>query len=191
MDFLKLTVLMGGVPERLLGATPAALVSLLKQAENKDVEVIYLVDNKKRKIGPKRTALLQLAQGRYVSCVDDDDEIPDDYIDQLLLAIETNPNVDVIVFPMKASFDGKNEGIVEQSIFQPEQEQYKPGQITLRRPAQLACWKTKLVQDISFPDLNSGEDYIWGDQACARAKTEVRVDKVLYHYRWQSNLRSH
>lgn len=180
----RLSVLVNGVFDRL-SSGPPSLLTLIAQAEGKDVEVLFFADNRKRTIGLKRTGLLQLAQGDYVSCVDDDDEVPSDYVDQLLIAMETKP--DVIVFPMKASFDGKMEGIVEQSIFQKEQEVYVAGGVTRRRAAQLACWRRNLIQDIPFPDCYIGEDYVWGDQACARAKTEVRIDKVLYHYRWRTD----
>lgn len=181
---IRLTVLVAGVPRRLSGGPPPSLATLLVQAEGKDVEIIYLVDNKKRSIGEKRTALLRLAQGEYVSSVDDDDEVPEDYVDQLLGAMSTSP--DAIVFPMKASFDGANEGIVEQSVFQKEQEVYKAGGITRRSAAQLACWRRELVQDIPFLPVNYGEDYAWAALACARAATEIRIDKVLYHYRWRA-----
>ena len=45
-----------------------------------DIEVIVLYDNKKRTIGQKRNALLDLAQGNHLVFLDDDDRISDDYI---------------------------------------------------------------------------------------------------------------
>ena len=41
-------------------------------------------DNKKRTIGKKRDEMLKLAQGKYVTFVDDDDRISDDYVDEIM-----------------------------------------------------------------------------------------------------------
>lgn len=184
---MRLSILVNGVPNRLSAGPPPSLASILAQASaHGDVEVLYLVDNKKRSIGEKRTALLQLARGEYVAAVDDDDDVADDYVERLLGAMATHP--DVIVFPVKASFDGIHEGVVEQSIHNPEQEPYLPGGVTRRRPIQIACWRREMVSDIPFPAVNAGEDFGWGDLASARAVTEIRVDAVLYHYRWRQSV---
>lgn len=180
---MRLSVLVCGVPSRLAGGPPP-LLELLEQAKGKSVEVLYLLDNKMRTVGEKRTAILSLALGDYVSAVDDDDEVLPGYIDTLLAATETNP--DVIVFPIKVTLDGEKEGVVHPNIHQPTQEGYTPGGVTKRRPVQNVCWRRELVQHIKFPSIQYGEDHIWGDLASAQAKTQVVLDKVLYHYKFSS-----
>lgn len=182
----RLSVLVCGVPSRLASGPPC-LLSLLRQAEGKPVEVLYLLDNKRRTIGAKRQALLAIARGDYVSYVDDDDAVAPDYVDRLLGAIvDVEVSPDVVVFPVKVTLNGGSEGVVEASAREPVLEPYRPGGITRRRPIQIACWRRELVVDVPFPDANAGEDDGWGDVASARVVREVRVDAVLYHYRWSA-----
>tara|TARA_B110000208_G_scaffold176584_1_gene223083 strand:- start:731 stop:910 length:180 start_codon:yes stop_codon:yes gene_type:complete len=45
---------------------------LLRQTQNyKDIEIISIFDNKKRSIGRKRDDALKMAQGKYVTFIDD------------------------------------------------------------------------------------------------------------------------
>lgn len=185
---MLLSVLVAGVPSRLATGVPASLGALLQQAKARaDVEVLYLVDNKKRTIGAKRTALLQIARGAYVSYVDDDDEVAIDYIENIAQAAARG-TADVIVFPIKVTLDGASEGIVEPSVLSPVQEKYHANGVTKRRPIQIACWRRSLVADIAFPDTSIGEDHAWGDLASARVITEERIDMVLYHYKFNSSV---
>jgi glycosyltransferase involved in cell wall biosynthesis len=181
---MLLSILVSGVPSRLVAGPPASLASLLTQART-DVEILYLVDNKTRTVGAKRNALMQIARGTYVSYVDDDDEVSPDYVERLAQAAASG-KADVIVFPIRVTLDGGQEGVVEPSVKAPEQEEFKPGGITKRRPIQIACWRRELVHKIKFPDVQWGEDHLWGDKASAKVKSEWRIDAVLYHYRFSA-----
>lgn len=182
----RLSVVMPGVPRRSRNGIPATLLSLLEQAEDRLVEVVYVLDNKKRSVGEKRNACLSLARGDYVAMVDDDDEVAADYIDTLLAA--TDYGADVITFPIRVTINGGNEGTVESSIFHPINEQYRPGGITKRRPIQNSCWRRALIQDVKFPDIMFGEDFIWSDAACKLAKTQTMFDKAIYHYKFDDRV---
>jgi hypothetical protein len=52
------------------------------------MEVCIGFDNKEQSIGQKREGLLQKAQGKYISFVDDDDEVTDAYIEDLWAMIQ-------------------------------------------------------------------------------------------------------
>src|SRR5215472_3755229 len=56
------------------------------------VEILMLTDNKKMMLGTKRNRLVDLAQGRYVQFIDDDDRIHPDMIRLILEATDTNPD---------------------------------------------------------------------------------------------------
>ncbi len=177
---------MPGVPRRASNGLPETLLELLRQAEGKPVEVIYVLDNKMRSIGAKRNACLELARGDYVAMVDDDDAVMPEYVDALLAATATDP--DVIVFKQKVTLNGYNDGVVISSIHHTENEEYRPYWITKRRPIQFSCWKRELVQGVKFPDSMYGEDFVWGDAACKLVKTEVALEAVLYHYRYDDRV---
>ena len=52
-------------------------------AKYSDIEILVLEDNRKRILGDKRNALVDIAQGEYISFVDDDDLVSDHYIDTI------------------------------------------------------------------------------------------------------------
>ena len=105
MSTTILSILICGVPSRLRNNLAEKLITKLeKQANGKPVEVLYFLDNKKRSIGQKRNDLLNLAKGEYITYIDDDDNVPMDYISSLLLGIKTR--VDVIVFEAEISING-------------------------------------------------------------------------------------
>ncbi|SCM92825.1 Uncharacterized protein BWINRASL_01028 [Bacillus mycoides] len=47
--------------------------TLYEQAQNKPVEILVLLENKKRTTGEKRNILVEQAKGEYVAFVDDDE----------------------------------------------------------------------------------------------------------------------
>jgi hypothetical protein len=62
--------------------------------EGKDIEILLFLDNKKRTVGGKRDALVQMSRGKYFMFVDDDDDLVS--IDEIYQA--TFQDVDVITF---------------------------------------------------------------------------------------------
>jgi len=132
-----------------------------------------------RSIGAKRQALVDIARGDYLAFVDDDDDISDDYVSCLLLAIGRNP--DVITFRQRAIYNGA-ESEVHYGVNNPD-ENFNAGRITLRAPWHVCAWKRELVEGCLFSDSSYGEDLVWCRQARKRIKTGTHVDKVLHTYR--------
>jgi glycosyltransferase involved in cell wall biosynthesis len=99
---LKLSVLIPTVPSRkpLLDA----LLSTLYPQLTDEVELIAILDNKKRTLGQKRREMIKLAQGKYVTFIDDDDEISADYVSEILKGIETD--VDLVCYQSEVSING-------------------------------------------------------------------------------------
>ncbi|MDP2651957.1 MAG: glycosyltransferase family A protein, partial [bacterium] len=89
---LKFSILIPAVPSRL-SQLSELLAALESQTNGRPVEVLVFLDNKQRSIGFKRDALVQLARGDYVAFVDDDDTVSPAYVDQILAAIESEPDV--------------------------------------------------------------------------------------------------
>ena len=52
------------------------------------VELLVLIDNKKRTLGAKRNEMIGLAKGEYVVFIDDDDLVSEDYVESILEAIK-------------------------------------------------------------------------------------------------------
>ena len=197
---ILLSVLVPGLPSRLPidgeNSTEHPLTEIHDQCKAKlddkihrPVEILYLLDNKMMSVGRKRSILLNIAQGRYFTFVDDDDEVSDGYVDMLLAAIREHDGVDVICF--KQDCIHVQTGLIERCeyslgyAYENGPIEGKPNERWWKGlPAHTMAWRTDLVNDIPFPDGNFGEDTAWVKLACERAKTEHRIDKVLYNYRF-------
>ena len=89
VKFTKLlSILTPAVPSRF-GQIEKLMLELHRQIRDLPVEHLVLLDNKRRTVGEKRDALLRAARGEYISYVDDDDYVSNDYVFSLLAAIES------------------------------------------------------------------------------------------------------
>jgi len=79
------SILICGIPERYHLVQPLLHSLLEKQsvARMPDVELLFLMDNKRRPVGAKRNDMLAMAVGEYVSFIDDDDLVSDDYVQKI------------------------------------------------------------------------------------------------------------
>src|SRR5271165_925930 len=68
------------------------LMGHLQKQKTQGVEIIANCDDGQLSIGTKRQILLSQAQGKYVCFIDDDDWVPENYIANILSAVETNPD---------------------------------------------------------------------------------------------------
>lgn len=152
------------------------------------VEILVLMDNRKMTIGRKRQKLLESAQGEYIAFVDDDDWVSVNYVRALLEAATHRP--DVIVFPIPCEIPSGSKtlrGTVESSVHF-ENEQFRDGGITKRKPIQIHCWRRTLALQATFPDTSRGEDFAWAGQLWDKVTTERRVDETLYLYSRERDL---
>jgi len=143
------------------------------------VEHLVLCDNRARSIGAKRQALVDIARGEYIAFCDDDDDISDDYVAELLRAIQSG--ADVITFHQRAIYNGL-ESEVRFGV-KNQDSPFNPGGITLRAPWHVCAWKREVVAGCLFGESNYGEDLVWCQQARRRIKTGFHIPKVLHTYR--------
>ncbi len=103
---MKLSILILTVPKRQKRYFPRLTQHLLEQiGDREDIEVLGLYDNKKRSVGEKRNNLLEIAKGEYLTFIDDDDRIADDYIESITKVIDLK-SPDVVVFESIATVNG-------------------------------------------------------------------------------------
>ena len=199
------SILIPSIPERYHTAQ-GLLFSLLESqsiARMQDVELLVLMDNKRRSVGAKRNALLEMAQGEYVSFIDDDDEVATDYVQKIYRLIaktrkEKTP-ADVICFPQRATL--VNQGVVHECTYslahwkdrEPDKRRQlaptdKPNTLAWSGPpAHTMVWRREIAQSAKFPEKNFGEDVDWVDAVCEKAKTEIVLSgEPLYLYKFDS-----
>jgi len=151
-------------------------ISALKSSGQ--IEHLILSDNRQRRIGAKRQALLDIARGQYIAFVDDDDDVADTYVDELLKAAASG--ADVITFLQGATYNGQ-QSVVDFQLGQGDHT-YNPGGITNRDAWHVNAWRRSCVAHCQFGETNYGEDLTWCRQARRMVKTTVHIPKILHYY---------
>ena len=157
------------------------VTKLYEQAMGKDVQILWVGDNRKWSLSLKRRKVYQMSEGsEYLVMVDDDDDIADNYIDKLLEAIDLNIGVDLINFTMiyengeerkPVFFSSKFENLNFETHFE-------------RRSHTLMCWRMAVLSDDLYEDTLYNEDSKFAEKAYSRVKSEVCLREILYFYKY-------
>jgi glycosyltransferase involved in cell wall biosynthesis len=159
------------------------LLSILNsQGEFPSVEILIEKDNKEISIGSKRQELLEKAKGEYVSFIDDDDEVSDDYISQILKAIEYNH--DAIGFKIECTFNGTGKCMASASKRYADWGENQDGFRYVRSIYHKTPVRRELALKAGFEDMRFGEDYVYSRKIMSLVKSEYYIDKVLYFYKY-------
>jgi glycosyl transferase family 2 len=156
------------------------LVKILDpQVNGRDVSYLIRMCDPNYTLGENRDMLMRASDGHYVSFVDDDDGLPDDFVSTILPLLD---GVDYVGFNLQCYIDGK------------------PLDKVTRHSLQYKGWyedETGYYRDISHvnPMRRSlallepfegghGEDQRWADRMRARdvLRTEHYLDCVMYRY---------
>ena len=188
---MDLSILIPAVPDRVASHLARLLAELdrqtlvcwseLQAGTNGGVEILALVDNYQHSVGTKRNRLLQMANGKFVTFVDDDDWISERYLSSIIGAIRDRADADVIVYQVECTTYGTNPYVCNYSL------DYEYSRVDGRwfgKPAHTMVWNAAIAKQCQFPETNFGEDMAWVKQACALARREHRINDVLYHYRY-------
>lgn len=142
------------------------------------IEIIMLTDNKAMMLGQKRNVMVDMAQGRYVAFVDDDDRIEPDYLVSLVDAARFD--ADVITFLVSVSLNRAKPKICRYSIDFTADRNTALGYERL--PNHICAVKRELASQVSFPNIAHGEDSGYSKLLAPLLKTEHHIPRVLYHY---------
>ena len=184
---IKLSILIPSIFER--SESFNSLVSNLKAQINScgfdnSVSIISLIDNRgDMSVGNKRNSLIEMAKSEYIVFVDDDDVPSNDYVLELMTAIQSN--ADVIPINGFMTTNGGNQSYWEMGINLPYDTIKLNGKVSYRRfPNHIACMKRELILPYKFKDISFGEDYEWAKRLNDNKvfKTEHRITKPIYHY---------
>ena len=174
---MKLSILICTVPSRVESFFPKLLKTLESQL-TKDAEVLWLGDNKQRTVGEKRNNLLSIANGEYVTFVDDDDEITNDYVSQILNAIKEG--ADVINFNVMCSVNGGEYRRVDYDASfgrdSDHADHYK------RIPNHIMCIRRELAVRTGFPKISMSEDADFAKRLRPLIRSQSFIRKTLYYY---------
>jgi len=146
------------------------------------VEVLILRDAGRATVGAKRNQLVSKARGRFVVFVDDDDTISRDYVDQLLSALRSQPEVDCVSFTGEIDFRGAHRRRMVHSVQFTDWHHHR-GQYR-RPPCHITPIRREIAGRYAFADVDYAEDMDWSlrisrDRAL---KQEIILDRTLYFY---------
>ena len=196
MNNIKLTIAIPSLPNRMKMFLAPLYAKLMSQiGDQKDIEVLSIMDNKTMSVGKKRTRLFGIANGRYTCIIDDDDDVTDDFVETMREKITNDLNVDVICYNQEANMNGTT-WIVKTSLDHDKTHPYDQMKVDqngvpvpcLRPPWHWCAWKTDFAKKIPFGDSNTQEDTVFVIQAIQQAKTQLVIDKTLCKYRWSPSI---
>lgn len=151
------------------------LMPQVKDAEG--VEVLIYRDNLEASIGYKRQHLVESSTADYVSFIDDDDLVSDDYVAKVTAALAESP--DYVGFRQRYTKDGVEQLPVFHSL------QYKGGWRSdnegfYRGITHFNPIRRELALLVSF-EGDHGEDERWSQrlEATGRVESEVFIDEEL------------
>lgn len=149
------------------------------------VEIRISCDNGELPTGSKRNILMNQATGKYSVFVDDDDKLPDYYIEEVLKGVESDP--DCLSMSGIMTTNGVNEQYwnISKDFEYRTLTDFQGKESYERFPNHITIMKRAIASQFKFPDIYMFEDYQW---ACAirqsgLIKTEYRIPRhPMYHY---------
>lgn len=150
-----------------------------------NVEVIIALDNQENTTGAKRQLLLEQAKHEYCASIDCDDAIYPYYIEEILKAIKEG--ADCIAFSGIYTMDDQDrtewrlaKDYTNCTIKEGRQK------IFLRTTNHLSPVKRELALKAGYPDKSNAEDKEYSLRLNPHLKTETKIDKLMYWYRYSS-----
>jgi len=181
---MKLSILVCSTHNRYNTFLPKILDQLFGQLkkldpeQQKQVEILTLIDNKTIMLGTKRNNLIDISKGDYVVFVDDDDRVADDYISSILEATEKEP--DVITFIASVSINGETPKPCHYSSMY--DADYNEPDRYHRLPNHIMCVKREHAEATPFKPILYGEDSDYSKRLKPLLNTEFHIGKTLYFY---------
>lgn len=157
------------------------LMNALQPQINDDIEIVIKTDSGEIQIGKKRNLLLAEAKGNYVSFVDDDDLVSNDYVKKIIDAISSKP--DCCGLQGIITFQGQTPKMFIHSL--KYKEWFEQNNIYYRCPNHLNPIKRELALQVKFPETSFGEDRDFSTRLLPLLKEERFIPGVIYHYLYE------
>jgi hypothetical protein len=156
-DWSVLIPTMTGREQTLSRVLDSLHEKLRRLAPGLRVEVCLEYDNRETSVGSKRQALLQRARGKYVSFIDDDDDITDAYIEDLQACLQGGHQV----MRLRGQMGGHPfVHSTEITLNHPMATMDEPA-LFQRPPNHLNPMLADIAKLVSFKDATYGEDLDW------------------------------
>jgi glycosyltransferase involved in cell wall biosynthesis len=207
---MKLSILIATIPERqkqlerLMARLRPQIPDTYDADGNLEVEVIVHEELANKDGGPtigeNRQALLESATGDYVCFIDDDDFVTEDYVAQILKAIDTPaPGINQPDTESQEDYRKRAQpdciGIkghyydspgreIPQLMFHSKRFEKWAAMLPVfeRTPNHINPARRELALQVGYQDLMAGEDHKYSNRLHPLLKTEVMIEKPIYIY---------
>lgn len=136
-----------------------------------------------------RDAMVRTADAEYVSFIDDDDLVPEFYVDEVERALSSRP--DHVGYKLEYSVDGVPKEVVDHSLRHGRWHRNIEGML-VRDFTHVDPVRREHAERGRFASARPGraEDRVWCKQVRPFLFTETYIDKVMYHYLWSQSTSS-
>lgn len=155
------------------------LNQLMPQVDRHSGAVIVsaLWNNGERPLAEVRQDLLDHAQSEYISFVDDDDVLPNYFVDEVVKRLD---GVDYVGWRMQCYYNGVT---LKPTFHSLRYDHWWDDEIGYYRDvSHLNPVRTALAKQVSFRVGTPPEDVSWADRMRGLLVTEHYVDQIMYHY---------
>ena len=159
----------------------------LKQQLVDGVEVIVEFNIDPNIRGVSRNNLIDKAAGKYCVFVDDDDVVSDDYIERILTAIQSGPDICSITGAVTSLMDNKRRYFVlsqkHEELFSLPSDNHEDDTY-YRYSSHLCPIRTEIARKVRFPESMYHEDNGYSDRLkkYEGELKEVAIETVIYYY---------
>lgn len=150
------------------------------------VSIIFDEDQKEKSIGKKRQDLLELSTAKYINYFDSDDWPYPYYIEEIYNSLLWEH--DCIGMLIDMTSNGKRPQVCCHSLRYPIWQDKIDGYDYVRNVTHFNPVKRELAIQVGFPDLRFGEDQPYSDGVTKLCKTEIFIDKAVFHYRYSNSM---
>lgn len=148
---------------------------------NGEVTVSALWNNGERPLAEVRHDLVQSAESEYVSFIDDDDRVPEYFVDEVVQQLD---GVDYVGWQMQCYVDGSALKPTYHSLRYDHWWDDANG--FYRDVSHLNPVATRIAKQVDYRDGQPPEDVAWADRMRGLLVTEHYIDRVMYHYQSSS-----
>ena len=142
------------------------------------VEVLYFKDNRTYSVGYKRNALLHASTAEYVSYIDDDDDVHEQYVPMIYEKLLKKPDCVQLVGVMTTR--GMNPQLFIHTIR--NNAYFWANGAYQRPPNHLNPIKRSIAVQFAFPEKNVFEDTDWAMQLCRAGLLKIEEPMYVPYY---------
>ena len=150
------------------------------------VKVLAFWNNGQPGLPEIRQRLVEAVDTDYLSFIDDDDMVPEDFVSSIVAALESRP--DYVGFKVRYLADGHDRGEVDHSLRHGTWAEERNPYRLIRDISHINPMRSEVAKVVDFRVVERGqvEDRPWVAQIrdAGSLKTEVYLDRVMYEYRW-------